>query len=81
MSTPVAQQVRQIAADVFNLPLEQVTEQTSPQTLADWDSIQHLNFVLAIEAQLGLQLDPEEIEQIRTIGDAVRVAEKRIGRT
>lgn len=79
MSTPVAQQVRQIAADVFNLPVDQITDQTSPQTLADWDSVQHLNLVLAIEAQLGVQLDPQEIEQIRTIGDAIRVAEKRVG--
>jgi acyl carrier protein len=78
MNTAVAQQVRQIAADVFNLPVDQVTDETSPRTLADWDSVQHLNFVLAIEAQLGVQLDPQEIEQIRTIGDAIRVAEKRV---
>ena len=78
-TTPVAQQVRQIAADIFNLPVDEITDQTSPQTLADWDSVQHLNFVLAIEAQLGVQLDPQEIEQIRSIGDATRIAETRVG--
>jgi acyl carrier protein len=79
MSMPVAQQVRQIAADVFNLPVGQITDETSPRTLADWDSVQHLNLVLAIEAQLGVQLDPQEIEQIRTVGDAIRIAETRVG--
>lgn len=79
MSFAVAQQVRQIAADVFNLPIGQITDETSPRTLADWDSVQHLNFVLAIEAQLGIQLDPEEIEQIRSVGDAIRIAGERLG--
>ncbi|HEY2586177.1 MAG TPA: acyl carrier protein [Tepidisphaeraceae bacterium] len=78
-TTPVAQQVRQIAADIFNLPVEQITDQTSPQTLADWDSVEQLNLVLAMEARFGVQLDPQEIEQIRTIGDAIRIAETRVG--
>lgn len=79
MSTSVARQVRQIAADIFNLPVDQISDETSPRTLADWDSVQHLNLVLAMEAQLGVQLDPAEIEGIRSIGDAIRVAEKRVG--
>ena len=79
MSTDVARQVRQIAADVFNLPVDKITDETSPRTLADWDSVQHLNFVLAIEAQLGIQLNPEEIEQIQSVGDAIRIVENRVG--
>ena len=61
-------QVRQIAADVFNLPLDRVSRDTSPDTVENWDSVQHLNFVLALEAALGFQLEPDEIEKIRTVG-------------
>lgn len=79
MSQSVADKVRQIAADLFNLPVDQVTDSLSPHTLADWDSVQHLNLVLAIEAQLGVQLDPSEIEQMRTMGDVIRIATQRAG--
>ena len=50
----VEAQVRQIAADIFNLPLPRVTRQTSPESVENWDSLQHLNFVLALEAAFGL---------------------------
>lgn len=79
MSQSVAETVRQIAADIFNLPLDQITDSMSPQTVADWDSVQHLNLVLAMEAQLGVQFDPLEIEQMQNIGQAIRIATERAG--
>ena len=44
----------QIAADVFNLRLDRVTRETSPDTVRNWDSVQQLNFVLALEASAGI---------------------------
>jgi acyl carrier protein len=79
MNQPVADRVRQIAADVFNLPVDRVTDDLSPRTVADWDSMQHLNLVLAMEAQLGVRFDPLEIEQMVTIGQAIRFASERVG--
>jgi acyl carrier protein len=79
MSQSVADTVRRIAADIFNLPLDQITDSMSPQTVADWDSVQHLNLVLAMEAQLGVQFDPLEIERMQTIGEAIRIATERAG--
>lgn len=79
MSQSVAEKVRQIAADLFDLPIDQVNDSLSPHTLADWDSMQHLNLVLAIEAQLGVQFDPLEIEQMQTLGEVIRITTQRAG--
>ena len=79
MSRSVADTVRQIAADIFGLPLYQVTDSTSPRNVADWDSVQHLNFVLAIEARLGVQFEPMEIEKMQSIGETIRIATERAG--
>lgn len=73
MSAPVAEKVRQIAAEVLGLSPGEVTDSMSPQTVADWDSVQHLNLVLAIESRLGVRFDPREIEQMRSIGDIIRI--------
>lgn len=77
MSELIETRVRQVAADVFNLPLEQVTAQSSPQTIETWESLQHLNLVLALEQEFAISIDPEEIAQIGSIGDAImRVKDK-----
>jgi acyl carrier protein len=70
-------QVRAIAADVFGVPEEDVEAASSPDTIEGWDSIQHLNFVLALEARFGVQLSPEEMDAVRTVGGAADVIARR----
>jgi acyl carrier protein len=60
--------VRVIASDIFSVPLDRIDDTSSPETIEAWDSIQHLNLVLALEEKFNLQLCPEEIETMRSIG-------------
>lgn len=78
MNQSVADRIRQIAADLFDIPVAQVNNDLSPQTVPDWDSMQHLNLVLAIEAQLGVRFDPLEIEQMRTIGRIIDITGEHV---
>jgi acyl carrier protein len=75
--TALLEQVRGIASDVFATPKEKITIDSSPESIETWDSTQHLTFVLALEEAFGIQLSPEEIEQIHTVGDAAQLVESR----
>jgi acyl carrier protein len=70
------EQVRGIASDIFGVPPDTVTAESSPETIENWDSMQHLNLVLAIEEKFGLQLDPEHIEQMTNIGAVTALVER-----
>jgi acyl carrier protein len=72
------EQVRGIASDLFAIPPDRITAESSPETLESWDSTQHLNFVLALEEKFGFQLSPEEMEQMRNIGEIVKLVESRL---
>lgn len=76
MSIP--ENVRSIASDLFGIPADRITDQSSPETVEAWDSTQHLNFVLALEEKFNIQLSPEEMEQMRNIGEVVRLLENRL---
>ena len=67
MNTPYLDRIRGIFADIFQVPLEEVTAQSSPDTIASWDSLQHLNLVLALEQEFHIQFTPEEIEQLLSV--------------
>jgi acyl carrier protein len=73
MSSPLLDRVRGIAADVFEVPLAQVGLNSSPETITTWDSIHHLNLVLALEQEFSVQLEPEEIDQIGSIESVVAI--------
>jgi acyl carrier protein len=82
LNTPLDQKIRQIFADVFSVPLESVQPDSSPETIETWDSLQHLNMVLALEQEFGVQFEPEEIEKLLSpalvtalVADKVRALE------
>lgn len=78
MTLAVLDQVRGIASDLFGLPVNRIISESSPETIEGWDSVQHLNFVLALEERFGFQLSPEEMEQMRTVGEAARLVERKL---
>jgi acyl carrier protein len=80
MTNALFAQVQEVAADIFDVPLEQIGGESSPQTIASWDSLQHLNLVLALEDKFETEFAPEEIEQMLKIEAIVRlVREKTLG--
>ena len=58
---------RSIVADIFTLPIEQIRPESSPDTIETWDSLKHLDIVLALEQDFGVQFSPEEIEQLLSV--------------
>jgi acyl carrier protein len=75
----VFDQVRTAAADVLQVPPAEITEATTPEQIETWDSVQHLNLILALETQFGVEFEPEEIEQMKSIGKIVSLLESKAG--
>ena len=76
MADSTFERVRSVASDIFGIPADQITAASSPETIENWDSMQHLNLVLAIEEKFGVQLEPEDIEQMKNIGAVAALVEK-----
>lgn len=66
--------IKGVLADVFNVKPEHLELNSSPDTVETWDSINHLNMVIALEQEFGIQLAAEEIEQafsVEAINDLI----------
>jgi acyl carrier protein len=72
------ERTRAIVADIFEVPLERVLPESSPDTIETWDSIHHLNLVLALEQEFGIQFSPEEIEQLLSVELIVALLAEKI---
>jgi acyl carrier protein len=64
---PPFDRVRIVVASVLELPEERLEPASSPDNIETWDSIQHLNMVLALEQEFGVEFTPEEIEQMLSL--------------
>ena len=78
MTSPTFERVRGIVADVLRVPADQISRQSSPETLATWDSVQHLNLILALEQEFTLQFEPEEMDEMSSVDHILGVLERKL---
>jgi acyl carrier protein len=79
MSDQILERVRGIASDVLQVAPGSLSAESSPQTVESWDSVQHLNLVLALEEQFGVQFEPDEMDAMKSIGAIAGLLTKKNG--
>lgn len=80
MSPTVLDQVRATAADLFSIPPESITPESSPDTIEQWDSMQHLNLMLELEMTFGVKFTAKEQAEMLSIGAVAATLERKLGR-
>ena len=78
MSAPFFERVRGIAADILEVRPNQITPQSSSENIETWDSVHHLNLILAFEQEFSVQLEPEEIDQMNNVERIIRILEQKL---
>jgi len=59
--------VFKIVSQVMNVPVTNLNMESSIDTIEEWDSLQHMNLVLALEEEFGIQFTDEQILEILSI--------------
>jgi acyl carrier protein len=73
----VLDQVMDVAAAVLNVPRGSLTAQSSPSDVEAWDSMQHLQIILALEEAFGTRFAAHEIDKMQSIGAMAAAVEQR----
>jgi acyl carrier protein len=57
-----------------------ITMRTTAQDVEGWDSFNHVNIVVAIESQFGIKFNTAEVEQLRAVGEFVKLIEEKLAK-
>lgn len=71
-----SEQLLQIFREV--LETNDIDETVSQANCEAWDSIHHLNLIVAIEGAFNISLEPEEMEQMRDFVTALKIVEGKV---
>jgi acyl carrier protein len=66
-SQPVPSSLRDILADILEIAPEQVTSDLTIGMVDSWDSFRHLQAILAIEGEYGIQFDMQRIPELTSV--------------
>ena len=72
----MSEKLYQIVSEVFNVELNKINDNTSPENLEEWDSFNFYVLLDQIENKFNIKFDPDETLEIKKIGDFKKLFEK-----
>ena len=65
------EKVNKILATTLKVSVEDATKNLTMDDVSNWDSLTHMNLIVAIEGELGIELSGDDIAEMTTF-DAIR---------
>ena len=77
MEEKIYETLNEIFQDVFDDEDIVVDAGTNSDTIEDWDSLEHINLVVAIEKAFGLRFSMDEVTGMKNVGEMVEIIKAR----
>jgi len=65
--------VEEVVARVFNLDASEVTDQSSRETLAEWDSMGHLSLITGLEEEFNVSIAIADAMEMTSVQHIKRI--------
>lgn len=59
--------LKKVFSNVFDIPVGNIDDNLSPDTVDEWDSLNHTNLVIALEQEFGVTFSPDEIIEMMNV--------------
>jgi acyl carrier protein len=70
--------LNEVFRDVFDDESITVTDETTSDDIDDWDSLEHINLIAAVEQQFGIKFNMGQIVTMKNVGEMVNIIESQI---
>lgn len=65
--------------DVFDEPTLEIRGDTTADDVEAWDSLTHINLIVAVEKAFGVSFTTREVLKLANVGDLLRLIAARVG--
>jgi acyl carrier protein len=74
----IDERLQGIAREVFNDDSLVLTDSTKPAEVLGWDSLGHVNFVLSVENEFGVEFSEDEFVRFKDVGGLKRMLGEKL---
>ena len=64
MDNKFEERIKDVLANVFGISIEIIQDNTSPDNISTWDSLNHINMIVEIEEEFQITLSEDSIMQM-----------------
>ena len=74
----ILSKLNEIFIDVLDLDEVELTDETSANDIEEWDSLSHIQLIVAIEKTFGIKFTSLEIMKWKNVGEMVDSMEEKL---
>ncbi len=74
----IKQKLTAVFRDVFDDPALEIGDATTARDIEDWDSINHITLIAAVEKAFKVSFNTKDIKALANVGDFIRLIASRV---
>lgn len=72
------EKLNEVFRDVFDDEEITVTDATTAADIEDWDSLEHINLIMAVESAFGVKFNMGEVTSMKNVGSMADMILKKL---
>jgi acyl carrier protein len=56
--------IRMVMSQIFDIDPSSIVAESSPQTIERWDSLKHMQLIMALEDEFGIRFSDDDIPEL-----------------
>lgn len=73
----IMEKLNEVFQDVFDDDSLVITDQTTANDIDDWDSLEHINLIEAVEKEFGMKFRMQEVSSMKNVGEMAKIVAAR----
>ncbi len=74
----IYRRLEKIFMEVFDLDDVDIDAKTTADDIDEWDSLEHINLIEAVEEEFGMKFKMGEVSTMKNVGEMVGIIEERM---
>ena len=74
----ILEKLNNVFIDVFDDENIKIDDNTTAEDIEDWDSLEHINLIVAVEQEFGIKFNMNEVTGMKNVGEMVDIINTRI---
>ncbi len=70
--------LNEVFRDVFDDEDITVNSETTSEDIEDWDSLEHINLIVAVEKKFGMKFSMGEVTTMKNVGEMAEIIKSRV---
>jgi acyl carrier protein len=71
--------IRKVLASVLGMPIDRIHDDSSVETVEEWDSLKQINLIMALEEEFSVRFEDDDVMELTSLDRIVKKLEALTG--